>query len=209
VLAHDYLTLGLLSPDGLGFKMHASSLGVVSGTPEYRVTSARDADGWQWDFYIARDYTVLPDDSVRAHVWVPQARQTVAREFRPDPFFLRAYSERGIRSELRVPIQLQGERVGFLFFCSRRPNVYGEEDVELARRIADHVALAIAHERLAEEGKRASQAQQRAGPTCRNAWTPWSRSSKASVPIGRLAGRGSGTTPSRRRRRWRRPTPPC
>ena len=162
VLAHDYLTLGLLSPDGRGFKMHASSLGVVSEAPEYRVTSEREADAWQSDFYIARDYTVLPDDSVRAHVWVPQARQTVTREFRPGPFFLRAYSERGIRSELRVPIQLQGERVGFLFFCSRRPNMYGEEDVGLARRIADHVALAIAHERLAGEAKRASQAQQRA-----------------------------------------------
>jgi hypothetical protein len=44
VPAHDYLTLGLLSPDRLGFKMHASSLGVVSEAPEYRVTSEREAE---------------------------------------------------------------------------------------------------------------------------------------------------------------------
>ena len=55
VLAHDDLTLGLLSPDGRGFKMYASSLGVVSEAPEYRVTSEREADAWQWDFYIGRD----------------------------------------------------------------------------------------------------------------------------------------------------------
>ena len=32
----------------------------------------------------------------------------------------------------------------------------------LATRIADHIALALAHERLAEEGRRAAQAQERA-----------------------------------------------
>src|SRR5215510_5932979 len=75
---------------------------------------------------------------------------------------LKSYTERGIRSELRIPIWLQTERVGYLFFTSRRPNVYGEEDVALARRVADHVALAIAHERLAGEAKRATQAQEQA-----------------------------------------------
>jgi DNA-binding NtrC family response regulator len=34
--------------------------------------------------------------------------------------------------------------------------------VELARRIADHIALALAHERLAEEAGRAARAQERA-----------------------------------------------
>jgi hypothetical protein len=42
------------------------------------------------------------------------------------------------------------------------PFAYGEDDVILATRIADHVALALAHEQLAEEGRRAAQAQERA-----------------------------------------------
>src|SRR5262249_19497495 len=79
-----------------------------------------------------------------------------------NPALLKSYTERGIRSELRLPIRLHGERVGYLFFTSRRPNQYGEEDVALGRRVADHMALALAHERLAEEARRVTQAQQQA-----------------------------------------------
>lgn len=42
------------------------------------VADSRDLEQILTRFYIARDCTVLPDDSVRAHVWVPHARQTVA-----------------------------------------------------------------------------------------------------------------------------------
>ena len=38
----------------------------------------------------------------------------------------------------------------------------GDDDVELARRIADHIALAFAHEQLAEEAGHAARAQERA-----------------------------------------------
>jgi transcriptional regulator with GAF, ATPase, and Fis domain len=162
LLAHDYLTLGLVTPGG-GIRFHASSAGQVSpDTPEYRPTTDFGADSLQWDYYLVREYTNLPDGVVRVQFWDPHARRTVSREFRPTAALLRAYTERGIRSELRVPIWLRGERVGYLFFCSRRPDVYGEEDVELGRRIADHIALAIAHQRLAEEAQRAAQAQQHA-----------------------------------------------
>src|SRR5215510_6926433 len=63
---------------------------------------------------------------------------------------------------IRMPIWLQGERVGYLFFFSRQPNAFSEDDVDLARRVADHLALAIAHERLVEEARRANQAQEQA-----------------------------------------------
>src|SRR4029453_140486 len=92
----------------------------------------------------------------------PEDGRTTPLDLKPDPGLLKSYTERGIRSELRLPIRLQGERVGYLFFTSRRPNQYGEEDVALGRRIADHMALALSHERLAEEAKRAAQAQQQA-----------------------------------------------
>jgi transcriptional regulator with GAF, ATPase, and Fis domain len=163
LLAHDYLTLGLVTPDGQGIRFHASSFGAVSpDTPEYRPTTDFGADSLQWDYYLVREYTNLPDGVVRVQFWDPHARRTVSREFRPPASLLRAYTERGIRSELRLPIRLRGERVGYLFFCSRRPDVYGEEDVELGRRVADHIALAIAHQRLAEEAQRAAQAQHQA-----------------------------------------------
>ena len=92
----------------------------------------------------------------------PRARQAVKREFRPSATLLKAYTDRGIRSELRIPVSLRGQRVGYLFFTSKRAHTYSEDDVELGRRVADHVALAIAHERLAAEATRATQAQQQA-----------------------------------------------
>jgi transcriptional regulator with GAF, ATPase, and Fis domain len=161
VLAHDYLTLGLLTSDGGGIRFHASSVGQVS-YPEYRPTTEFGAESLRWDFYIVRDYTLLPDGRVRVQFLDPRTRQPDSIEFTPKPDMLRSYQERGIRSELRIPIWRQGERVGYLFFTSKRPNLYGPEDVELGRRVADHMALAIAHERLAEEARRATQAQEHA-----------------------------------------------
>jgi transcriptional regulator with GAF, ATPase, and Fis domain len=94
--------------------------------------------------------------------WDPRAREMRLREYRPDPALYQSYEERGIRSELRMPIWLQGERVGYLFFFSRQANAFSEDDVDLARRVADHLALAIAHERLAAETRRLTQAQEQA-----------------------------------------------
>jgi two-component system NtrC family response regulator len=63
---------------------------------------------------------------------------------------------------IRVSIRLEKAVVGTVSFTSRQPGLYTEADGELAQRIADHVALALAHERLAEEVRRTAQAQERA-----------------------------------------------
>jgi transcriptional regulator with GAF, ATPase, and Fis domain len=68
----------------------------------------------------------------------------------------------GMRSWLRVPVRLWGEVRGSLAFFSRRKGQFGEADVEVARRIADRIALAMAHQRLAEEARVASEERQRA-----------------------------------------------
>src|SRR5262249_53153730 len=112
--------------------------------------------------YLVHDYTALPDGTVRVDYWDPVAGQAKVGDFRPDPDRRRVYVERGIRSELRVPVWLQDERVGYIFFTSRRARAFGEEDVDLARRVADHVALAISHERLAAQAQRAREAEQQA-----------------------------------------------
>jgi transcriptional regulator with GAF, ATPase, and Fis domain len=68
----------------------------------------------------------------------------------------------GMRSLLRVPVRIKDEPVGAISFGSDRPGAYDGEDVALATRIADHVALALAHEQMAEESRRVAQAQERA-----------------------------------------------
>ena len=67
-----------------------------------------------------------------------------------------------IRSILRVPIRLEGRVVGCLLFMSRNLAQFHEEDVETARRIADQIALALSHEKLAVEARRAADAREEA-----------------------------------------------
>src|SRR2546429_9272379 len=63
---------------------------------------------------------------------------------------------------MRLTVRLRGGVLGFIIFLSRVPDQYTEADVPPARRIADLVALAFAHERLAEEERRRAEAQERA-----------------------------------------------
>jgi transcriptional regulator with GAF, ATPase, and Fis domain len=68
----------------------------------------------------------------------------------------------GIRSLLRVPIRLEGEIVGGLNFLSRTVGRFREEDADIARRIADQVALVLSHEKIAEEARIAAEAREEA-----------------------------------------------
>ena len=74
-----------------------------------------------------------------------------------NPFALAGY-----RACLRVPVRLNGEIAGLLAFFSKRPGMYKHEDTLIARRIADHVAMVMSHERLADESRRAAALQERA-----------------------------------------------
>ncbi len=68
----------------------------------------------------------------------------------------------GMRSWLKVPIRLAGEIQGSIGFFHREPSKYSEVDVEVARRLADRVALMLSHQRLAEEARVAAEALERA-----------------------------------------------
>jgi transcriptional regulator with GAF, ATPase, and Fis domain len=68
----------------------------------------------------------------------------------------------GMRSWLKVPIRLAGVVQGSVGFFHREPARYGPDDVEVARRLADRVALMLSHQRLAEEARVASEALERA-----------------------------------------------
>src|SRR6185369_688497 len=54
----------------------------------------------------------------------------------------------GYRSSLTVVTRAGDQELG-LAFWSKRPLAVGPQDVPVARRIADHVALAVSHEQLA------------------------------------------------------------
>jgi transcriptional regulator with GAF, ATPase, and Fis domain len=69
----------------------------------------------------------------------------------------------GLRASLRLPIRYRGELIAGVNFMSFTPALYTHADALIARRIADHIALALSHQRLAEEAARAAEARERAG----------------------------------------------
>jgi transcriptional regulator with GAF, ATPase, and Fis domain len=67
----------------------------------------------------------------------------------------------GYRSILVVHLFAREQGLG-LQFWSKQTNAFTERDVPIARRIADHVALAVSHEQLAEAARQAAEARARA-----------------------------------------------
>jgi DNA-binding NtrC family response regulator len=67
----------------------------------------------------------------------------------------------GFRSLLVVLARARDQRLG-LGFWSKQPRAFSRQNVPAARRVADHVALAVSHEQLAEAARRAAEAQARA-----------------------------------------------
>jgi transcriptional regulator with PAS, ATPase and Fis domain len=67
----------------------------------------------------------------------------------------------GYRSMLTVLTRARDQVMG-LGFWSKRPQAFERRDVAVARRIADHVALAVSHEQLAAAAREVAEARARA-----------------------------------------------
>jgi formate hydrogenlyase transcriptional activator len=67
----------------------------------------------------------------------------------------------GWRSMLVVRLTARDQRLG-LQFWSKRAHAFDERQLGMARRIADHVALAVSHEQLADLAREAAEAKLRA-----------------------------------------------
>jgi transcriptional regulator with GAF, ATPase, and Fis domain len=86
----------------------------------------------------------------------------IVDEADPDSAKDRILLELGMRSALRVPVRLWGKIRGDLGFLHREPGRYDHRDVEVARRLADRLALVLSHQQLAEEARTAAQERERA-----------------------------------------------
>ena len=135
-LPHDMLTLGVFSDDftamtAYALTGHGSDLGRVLPNPY----PARVTQAWELD--IIDDRTTYPFERDRPPVLA------------------------GMRSSLRVAIRSQGRVIGALAFHSAEPSRYTDVDLAIGCRLADHVAVALIHHRLAEEGRRAAALEER------------------------------------------------
>ena len=140
VVPHDRMAIGLLSEDRSAVNVYAVS---GEGFPEVR-----------------EPIRLSRDEQAKVNDWSTEIVRDVEKEVPPDSDKCRHLSADGIRSLLRVPIFFEGQWqfAGGLLFLSRAPGTHGETDVPLARHVADQVALALSHERLAGEARRAADA---------------------------------------------------
>src|SRR5258705_3589801 len=71
-------------------------------------------------------------------------------------------SERGFRSGLQVPVRVDGKPIGGLMLLSHRPDAFSARQLQLAERVADYVAIAVSHQRIAEAWRPAAVQRGRA-----------------------------------------------
>jgi transcriptional regulator with GAF, ATPase, and Fis domain len=142
-LPHDILALTAWAEDGLSFQVYAmagadipdeSFWGPTLLTPVERTLLDRKA-------YIIHD--------VNSEVAAETIRGRLLRRV-------------GARSALRVAIPLGSSVFGSLFFVAHEPGRFSEDDVDFARRVADHLALALSHQHLADAEKRDAAARETA-----------------------------------------------
>jgi transcriptional regulator with GAF, ATPase, and Fis domain len=157
VIPHDMLVLSLLRPDGTSVGAHA----LVPGGELEDLPTPNASLLALYRGTIIRDISVV-DPASRTVDFFPvsdDGKPLPAIRVSLDPARFRHAGGTGMRSLVAVPVQALGRFVGGLLFLSRRPDAYARDHAELARRVADHVALALAHQRLAEEERRAAEAR--------------------------------------------------
>ena len=162
VIPHDVLAFALLSSDHKGVRVQAATHQGVLELPEYRFSNTDEALDANWRFLLAYDLIPLDEHSLRARISATSAPTPIEVVVRPGPAWMRFVTEAKIRSILRVPIRSKERPVGGVAFMSCRSDAYDEEDGNVASRIGDHVALALAHQNLAEEERRIALAEERA-----------------------------------------------
>jgi len=163
VIQHDFVGVAFLNAEGDALSIHVLSDGSLSHlpappvSPEYRASL-------EGGYFIVRDVSVVDAAARRVRQTLHTADRGPAppREVELDPARFWLVSEKGIRSWITVPLRRQGEIAGTMLFGSQRPDAYEPCDGDLARRVADHVALALAYQRMAEEQRRAVQAAEHA-----------------------------------------------
>ena len=142
ILPHDRMALGLFTEDRKSVRIHAYSGDRIPDMPEtICIEEPQTREATDWSFFLVRDLRLEP--------------QCCGPKYD-------GMKDDGLRSLLRVPVRLEGEVVGGLNFLSRQVGQYREEDAEIARRIADQVALVLSHEKLAEEARLSAAAREEA-----------------------------------------------
>src|SRR6185436_3305988 len=142
-LPHDILALTAWAEDGLSFQVYAMA---GAETP--------DQSFWGPTLLTPVERTLLDRKAYIIH--------DVNSEIAAETIRGRLLRMVGARSALRVAIPLGSSVFGSLFFLAREPGRFSDEDIDFARRVGDHLGLALSHQHLAEAERRDAAARETA-----------------------------------------------
>jgi transcriptional regulator with GAF, ATPase, and Fis domain len=142
-LPHDILVMTSWLENGSSFRFYA-----MAGGPDDQ------PDLWEPHQLTSEDRAQLNRDAYVIHSADGEVPVNSVRGY----YFKRL----GVQSALRVPVPLGGEIFGSLFFLSRQAESFSEDDIDFARRVADHLALALSHQRLADAARSHAESRETA-----------------------------------------------
>jgi transcriptional regulator with GAF, ATPase, and Fis domain len=142
-LPHDILALTSWADDGLSFRVYAMAGADIP-----------DEDFWGPTLVPPLERNLLDRKAYIIH--------DVSSEIAAETVRGRLLRMVGARSALRVAIPLGNAVFGSLFFLARDPGRFSDEDVDFARRVGDHLGLALSHQHLAEAARRDAAARENA-----------------------------------------------
>ena len=162
IVPHDFMMLGLIQGNGESVRIIALS-GELSEEPgETPITEAFRAVADRQ--VIVLNHVAPQPDGRTLKALLRPAPDLPAQpiEYPMQPLYRLLAVEKGMRSFARVVVRLHGGVLGGLLFCSSSPEAFPPEVADRTPHIADCVALALAHQRLAEEEQRSAEARARA-----------------------------------------------
>src|SRR5262245_6421953 len=142
-LPHDILAITSWGLDGTSFRLYAMAGAQVEDPAFWAPMTVTGTDRAQ----LSRDAYVIRDTDL---------------EIPPDSLRRRLFRQLGVRSALRVPMPLGKDVFGSIFFLARDTDRFTEDDFDFARRVADHLALALSHQKLAEVARRDAESRETA-----------------------------------------------
>jgi transcriptional regulator with GAF, ATPase, and Fis domain len=142
-LPHDVLLLTAWAEDGKSFRAYAMTGAEVEAP----------------DFWAP---TILTEEERALLHHEPYVIEDISEEIALTSVRGRMFAHLGVRSALRVPMPLSTGVFGSLFFLARETARFSKSDLDFARRVADLLALALSHQRLAEAARRDAAARETA-----------------------------------------------
>jgi len=153
------------------FGFYHTGIFMLDDRKEYAVLRAASSPGGQQ--MMARGHKLQAGDMPVGIVGEVAARggAHIALDVGADAVFFDNPDLPETRSEIALPLQARGERIGVLDVQSTEPDAFSQEDVAVLQTLADQVAVAISNAQLYQQAQASLEAERRAyGELSAKAW---------------------------------------